>query len=227
MNHANKTGSLTIDYAKGREQKKSLRYRLWRRTHEVLNAINTFVKTPAKNIIDLGSAEGRMLHTIQENYRETRCVGVEYDQELVSYGKKLFQNLSLIQGDIESLGFREDVFDVAIATAVIEHVPDPSKALQEIKRILVPGGLFILTAPDPFWEHLATKVGHLEKEQHHHVMNLSELNNLITKEGFTVIKSEKFMVSPVGMPFEFAFENLLRLCHLNFMMANQLIVARC
>ncbi len=227
MSHANKTGSLTIDYAKGREQKKSLKYRLWRRTREVLDAIEMFAETPVRRIVDLGCAEGRMLRDIQKRHPGAACVGVEYDKALIVYGKGLFGNIAMVRGDIQSLAFKDGLFDVAVATAVIEHVPDPRKAVKEIKRVLAPEGLLILTAPDPFWEHLATKVGHLPEEQHHRVMNLNELTRLVTREGFTVLKSRKFMVSPVGMPFEFAFESLLRMMRLNFLMANQLIVARC
>ncbi len=222
-----KTGFLTIDYAKGRERKKSLKYRLWRRTHEVLRAIEQFSEIPVENIIDLGTAEGRMLNVIKDRYPKARCVGVEYDKTLVTYGSERFPRLYFVQSDIQHLSFKKDIFDVVVATAVIEHVPDPSKALRGIKRVLTPGGLLILTAPDPFWENLATKVGHLEKEQHHRVMGLEELKTLVMAEGFTVVQSMKFMVSPVGMPLEFGFEKLLRRLQLNFLMANQLIVARC
>jgi len=227
MTHRSETGSLTVDYAKGRERKKSLRYRLWRRTHEVLSAIERFATPPIRKVIDLGTAEGRMLQTISETYPEVTCIGVEYDRALISYGKGLFPDLQFVQGDIQVLGFKRKTFDIAVATAVIEHVPDPPRALREIKRVLVTGGLLIMTAPDPFWEHLATKVGHIKEEQHHRVMGLRELEDLLTREGFSVVQAKKFMVSPVGMPFEFAFEKLLTRLHLNSLMANQLIVARC
>ncbi len=227
MTSTEKTGSLTVDYAKGREQKKSLRYRLWRRTYEVLRAIEQFTEVPVKKILDLGTAEGRMLETIRKTYPGATCIGVEYDKTLISYGKERFPELHFVRGDIQDLSFEKNTFEVAVATAVIEHVPDPSKALRETKRVLAPGGLLVLTAPDPFWEHLATKVGHLEEEQHQKVMGLHELEGLITEEGFFIIQAMKFMVSPVGIPFEFAFERFLRRLHLNCLMANQLIVARC
>ncbi len=84
-----------------------------------------------------------------------------------------------------------------------------------------------MTAPDPFWERLATGVGHLKEDQHHRVMGLEELQELVKREGFSVLKAEKFMLSPVGMPFEFAVERCLRKLHLGCLMANQLVVAGC
>jgi len=219
-------GSMDIEYAKKRETKKSLKYRLWRRTYEVLAAIENFASKPPKKIIDLGAADGRMLDLIHRQYPQACCVGVEYNQDLVNFGKTKFPDLKLIQGDMQSLDFPDDSFDVAIATAVIEHVPDPAKAMREAKRVLNGGGIIVLTAPDPFWEHIATTVGHLKDDQHNEVMNLAQLSDLARKSDFTVLKTQKFMLSPIGIPFEFFVEKWMRRLHLDFMMANQLLVAR-
>jgi len=219
-------GSLDVEYAKNRETKKSLKYRLRRRTHEVLAAIENFASKPPQKIIDLGAADGRMLDLIHRQYPQACRVGVEYNQELVNFGKTKFPDLELIQGDIQLLDFPDDSFDVVIATAVIEHVSDPGKVMREAKRVLRSGGIIVLTAPDPFWEHLATMVGHLNKDQHNKVMNLTQLSDLARKSGFAVLKAQKFMLSPVGMPFEFFVEKWMRRLHLDFMMANQLLVAK-
>ena len=98
--------------------------------------------------------------------------------------------------------------------------------MREAKRVLRSGGLLVLTAPDPFWERIATMVGHLKDDQHNEVMNLAKLSNLARKSGFVVLKTQKFMLSPVGMPFEIAIENIVRNIGLNCLFANQLIVGR-
>jgi len=227
MSRLEHTGSLDVAYARQRATKKSLRYRLWRRGREVSQAINQFCTKTPEDIIDLGSADGRMLYTIHQEFTNARCVGVEYNPELVDFAKAEFPVLKIIQGDIQSLEFPDDSFDVAIATAVIEHVPSPVRAMWEIKRVLRSGGILVLTSPAPFWEKLATMVGHLADDQHNEVMNLDQLASLALQTGFTVLKAQRFMLSPVGMPFEFAVEMVLRRLHLNFMMANQLLVSRC
>lgn len=220
--------TLDIDYAKGREIKKALRYRLWRRTHEVLEAIDEFCEKPPRDIIDLGTADSRMLDMIHKKYPDTRCVGVEYNQELVDFGKANFPKLDISQGDIQSLDFPDNSFDVAIATAVIEHLPNPGKAMQEAKRVLRSGmgGILVLTAPDPFWERIATIVGHLNDDLHNEVMTLAQLTHLALKSGFVVLKTQKFMLSPVGMPFEIPIENIVRFIGFNFLFANQLMVCK-
>jgi len=49
--------------------------------------------------------------------------------------------------NIENLPFKERSFDVVLLSEVIEHVPDEKAALNEIHRILVPGGMAIITFP--------------------------------------------------------------------------------
>lgn len=219
-------GILDYEYAKRRGFKGYMRYRLRRRTREVLAAIEQFAGTPVHDIIDLGTADARMLDVIHQRYKDARCVGVEYNEELAGFAKANFPGLEIIRGDVQSLGFSDESFDVAAAAAVIEHVPNPVKMINEVKRVLRPGGIFILTTPDPFWERLAALVGHLEKGQHQTVMNLKQLSGLVSGCGFTVLKTQKFMLSPVGMPFEFAVEKIIRIFKLDFLMANQLLVAR-
>jgi len=49
--------------------------------------------------------------------------------------------------DICELPLGDAAFDVAICTEVLEHVPEPIRAVREIGRVLRPGGKLILTAP--------------------------------------------------------------------------------
>ena len=48
-----------------------------------------------------------------------------------------------VVGDAENLPFEDNVFDVAIMDAVLEHIPDAGKAFSEVARVLKPGGIFI------------------------------------------------------------------------------------
>ena len=45
------------------------------------------------------------------------------------------------------LPFPEKSFDTVVSTEVLEHVPDPRRALGEMHRVLKPGGFLILSAP--------------------------------------------------------------------------------
>lgn len=52
-----------------------------------------------------------------------------------------------LQAEASGLPFQEGVFDAVLAVEVLEHVPDPVAVLWELRRVLAPGGVAILTVP--------------------------------------------------------------------------------
>src|SRR3990167_6926450 len=98
-------GVLSIDYAYNRKKSLALRYRAQRRTSEVIKAIERYFTPLPKTIIDLGTADGYMLAKLQETYSSATCLGVEYNQDLINYGKTLYPHLSFKQADIQQLDF--------------------------------------------------------------------------------------------------------------------------
>jgi len=56
----------------------------------------------------------------------------------------------LTQADAEILPYADNSFDLVVARGALHHVPDPLRALQEIRRVLEPGGTAIVLAePTP------------------------------------------------------------------------------
>jgi SAM-dependent methyltransferase len=58
--------------------------------------------------------------------------------------------LADIKADICNLPFEDNSFDVILCNHVLEHIPDDTKALQEIYRILKPNGWAILQIPQDY-----------------------------------------------------------------------------
>jgi ubiquinone/menaquinone biosynthesis C-methylase UbiE len=86
-----------------------------------------------------------------------RWVGVEPNPYMVKYLRKtalgLGRVIDLRLGRAESLEFRDGSFDAVVSTLVLCSVRDQAKALDEIKRVLRPGGRFV------FIEHVAAPEG--------------------------------------------------------------------
>lgn len=217
-------GVLDKEYAAARQTKRSHIYRLKRRTFEVLNSIRTFLPKTPQSVLDIGTADGLMLGNLKNVLPQATCIGLEYDWELTTCCKH--KTVHVIQGDAMKLPVKDDAFDVVIATAIIEHVTEPIQLIREAFRILRKDGIFVVTTPHPFWEGIATRIGHLKEEEHHELITLKRLIPLFGESGFTVVNAERFMVSPVGMPFEMAIEKILKLFRLNFLLLNQIIVGR-
>jgi 2-polyprenyl-3-methyl-5-hydroxy-6-metoxy-1,4-benzoquinol methylase len=54
----------------------------------------------------------------------------------------------VFHGEIEDAGFDDDRFDVVVLSEVVEHLTDPRTLLNEVHRILRPGGLLWATTPN-------------------------------------------------------------------------------
>lgn len=59
----------------------------------------------------------------------------------------LFSPLADVKADICNLPFEDDSFDTILCNHVLEHIPDDTKAMQELYRVLKPGGMAILQIP--------------------------------------------------------------------------------
>lgn len=84
----------------------------------------------------------------------------------------------LLEGD--RFPFPDGVFDACVSNYVVEHVPDPLAHLTEVRRVLVPGGVYALRTPNryhyvalvsgltPHWVHrrLANRLRRMSEESH-------------------------------------------------------------
>lgn len=84
-----------------------------------------------KQVVDIGCGYGR-------NRKIVESVGGTW------VGVEPFEGgAHTVVADAENLPFEDHSFDVAIMDAVLEHIPDASKAFSEVARILKPGGVFV------------------------------------------------------------------------------------
>jgi len=76
------------------------------------------------------------------------CVGMDIDERAIKYANDNFArpNLSFQVGDAMATGMPANSFDVVICSQVYEHVPDPTRMMGEILRVLAPGGVCYFAA---------------------------------------------------------------------------------
>ena len=97
------------------------------------------------DVLDIGTGTGSNLRMLrEEGYRNV--TGIDLNPLAVRYClAKGFT--SVLSGDATSLPFADGQFDIVLATDTIEHIDDDRKALQEIHRVLVPGGYAMIVVP--------------------------------------------------------------------------------
>jgi len=224
------TKNFDQEYNRKRAANTHFNYRLRRRTDEVIRAIYKHHPLSTGFILDIGAADGLMLSRIKKKFPKAKCVGLEYSLELIAANKD--RGIKIIHGDAHNLPFPDNSFDIAIASAVIEHMERPEKMLREARRVLKKEGILIVTTAVPFFEKIARIIGHLKNdellkgEQHHTMFNIRKLKEYFREGGFRILQTDKFLISPVGLPAEIKIEKLIKFFRLDFVLLNQLIVGR-
>jgi 2-polyprenyl-3-methyl-5-hydroxy-6-metoxy-1,4-benzoquinol methylase len=109
--------------------------------------VNTVAKLVGRNkrVLDVGCYDGTIGEVLAKNNNDV--YGVEISIKAIKQAK--LKNIEVCIVDIDrGLPFCNDVFDVVFAGEIIEHVLDVDFFLDEIKRVLAPGGYLVLTTPN-------------------------------------------------------------------------------
>ena len=86
------------------------------------------------------------------------AMGIDISQEAVDQSKERYPRFDYQVADAADLPFEDNSFDHAVCSEVIEHVPDATKALSEIHRVVKKDGTFTITTPNWVnWYGLARK----------------------------------------------------------------------
>jgi len=100
-------------------------------------------------IIDLGCGEGVLLKLLEENLKNVEIFGIDINPNILKLNKFLKANIKV--ADITDTGFPDNFFDIAFCLDVLEHFENLEQPIGEIKRILKPNGLLVVSLPIENW----------------------------------------------------------------------------
>ncbi|MDQ5958064.1 MAG: hypothetical protein QG665_412 [Patescibacteria group bacterium] len=104
-------------------------------------------------VLDVGAGRGKFIDSLLEvNFLGT-IKGFEPAECYVSELRAKFSSVpkvEIIRGVAESIPFENNQFDFLNVSEVVEHVESPQKTLQEIYRVLKPGGCAYISVPSRF-----------------------------------------------------------------------------
>jgi len=183
---------------------------------EIYNSNNPIIKTLSnrfinkieiilKNIkayssvgLDVGCGEGNLLNNLYYKQALKNIVAVDTNETRLKYALINHPICSYLKQDICHLGFRSNTFDYIIATEIFEHLPDPTLAMEELKRVAKIGGRLIISVPyEPFfhWGNLL-RGKHLKNygktPDHLNFWNKTEFQKFL---GYYVKITQKFSAS--------------------------------
>ena len=99
--------------------------------------------------IEIGSGVGEQLEYEDLSRQEFTCVEMRAD--MAAHIRERFPSVTTIEADCQArMPFDDDHFDRGVAVHVLEHLPDLPSALDELRRIIRPGGKLSIVIPcDP------------------------------------------------------------------------------
>ena len=111
----------------------------WERHVAAYAAAAELLPPEASPVLDVGCGTGHSYHLLAP--RET--VGVDVAADALRGQKR-----RTIVADMRELPLPDDSFASVLSVQSIEHVPDPERALAEVRRVLEPGGVAIFVTPN-------------------------------------------------------------------------------
>lgn len=101
-----------------------------------------------KTLLDAGCGTGWFSQRAVE--RGARVTSMDLGEKLLGEVAKKCASERVV-GSILAIPFQDRSFDYVISSEVVEHVPDPFKAIAELHRVLKPGGILVITTPNRLW----------------------------------------------------------------------------
>ncbi len=133
--------------------------------------------TQGKKVLDLACGEGYGGALLAQFASEV--IGIDICPDVVTHANAVYQNknLSFRVGSIECVPL-EDLFDVIVCFEAIEHILNHDLLCKEVKRLLKPDGIFIVSTPNK-WVY--SENGETQNPCHLKELDLNELQSLLAK----------------------------------------------
>ena len=144
-----------------------------------------------RRVIDIGCGCGYLLIALQR--RGYQCLGIDFNEHLVRVAIERFGIQARVDR-VECLLSLGQTFDLAILSNVLEHVEKPRELLENIRKILNPGGLVVVEIPNRNWTSIGQSLqrGTCDRKNYppHHITfwSTASLAKALSSSGFEVVE---------------------------------------
>jgi len=143
-------------------------------------------------ILEGGVGQGVVLAKIKKiaKGRIEKLYGVDLSEKLLDIASVNIPEAELAKGDVENLEFGDNFFDFVLMVDTFQYLQDFDKVLEETKRVLKPGGRFLVTVPNKNWLLFE---GYIKRRKNiqpvdDHFFDFLEMKDLLEKHGFEILK---------------------------------------
>lgn len=127
-------------------------------TLEAYSVFKKYVSIKDKKILEAGCGTGRFCCLLARDFPSSTISGIDISENALKIAESMrllfgFDNVSFKKGDLFSIDFPDNYFDVVFNEGVIEHFsldgnPTYKDALKEMVRVTKPGGKIIVAVPN-------------------------------------------------------------------------------
>lgn len=112
------------------------------RTRQIVRLLDV---SPHHKVLEVGVGAGNVLDRVPTGIR----FGLDLAASILRDARlRLASRATLLQGDAATLPFRDGAFDRVLCSEVLEHLPDPARAIAELTRVTRAGGIVVLSVPN-------------------------------------------------------------------------------
>ncbi len=111
----------------------------------------TQYKEKNKRVLEIGCGAGGGTLYLKSILEPKEIIGVDISKTAVEKAQKKGINAHTINVSEEKLPFKNETFDLVVTFEVIEHVFDTGAFIEEINRVLKPGGTLFISTPNLAW----------------------------------------------------------------------------
>jgi len=139
-------------------------------------------------LLEVGSGMGHLVGQLEDTFE---TYGMDLNHWAVKQSKSVVEKTQLQTASAQELPFSGNSFNMIIIKHIVEHLPDPQRAIQEIGRVTEPNGMLILATPNldsllKPWKGKAW-IGY-QDPTHISLKRPAEWLSLIKEAGFEIIK---------------------------------------
>jgi 2-polyprenyl-6-hydroxyphenyl methylase/3-demethylubiquinone-9 3-methyltransferase len=175
-------------------------YEVEKRIRLIFGEVFAGVDLVGRRLLDAGCGTGLFSKIAVE--AGARVTSVDVGPALLAEVAKKCESERVV-GSVTDLPFLDRTFEIVICTEVIEHTPDPRRAVAELARVLAPGGTLVLTTPNRVWHPMIRLANFLKLRPYEGLENWvrwSDLRRWLGEDGLAVAELRGFNALPFLHP---------------------------
>ncbi len=181
----------------------------WRKRNRYYNTLLEkyfkFIIPAGSKVLEVGCGTGELLNAVQP----VKGVGIDYSEKTVKIASDNFKDLTFFVQDAEDIKLNE-TFDYIILSDLLSSVQDIQKVFKCLKQVSDENTRIIISNYSYMWEpvlKLGESIGLKQKQPLMNWLYAKDIDNLLSIEGFELIKSERKSLFPKKIPLISAFFN--------------------